>query len=978
MFAITVAAVMGLLTGVYFLLEIYPWQTIYADFEVAKESKFLTPWPQSAFEEEMQERRRLKRFARPEVRRRFGIQLRRMDALQSSLYDPFIDTGLTKQSPEFSVGPSPGPLFELPSFSIKRRVNPETVFATSYFAIPRTHGVEYLEGLLVDAGDDLRMNIPLSPNRRSVEFTVLARSTGSLRAYLGQFTWVRNFTEQDIHRKVKISIPINDTSATSLRFTSQGVSLVVLNFAVVQWDRSGRNPIRLSSDGVWKESELEKGNTRAQPSAGAGMDGQVTDLHQSSDDPVMTKGDSGLKKPGDFDKPPEESGGFGDNAGSAEPKDPSENKERLESKETADEKPVSDERKAESGSPGGLSPDKATVNTDSEPAPSKGENSAAKEGESAPLDPIDPIEQVSNAVLVEPGNTVALGYNLLMLQLGALDQELLLAPNRLQKVAPELAKLFSVSRLSQLMFPASKGTGPISEASLTQRNVFFQSTFPAYPVLGSESHPDAFIDSVSESDSASLPLLLRNFGYQVAYFTPDTFLNLGSLTKRPRSLNEFERRWLSRADGEFAKGNREIERLNTPATGLDAIFQTDNAPYAPGFDEQELLEIGRFSEGVGSFEGHTPDFRANSILCPDAGPLYLPSLVQMFQNWTQNSFQSRFFAHLVLESHPGESRASLKDLIKAVRTDGARALFSLRRAKESADQVMLNKALEQIFSTLQARKITHRTLILWTLPLTKKGETVRWLSGIRVPGLEPKTPNNFAELPKVSLLKNTKLALGLVGIPTENLAPLSGKGVEYNRRSLYRRLKLFVKASEFGECSPVTWKGSARLLGLKATVPISFVRSAADVIGFEVNPCAWKGKYGEVEWYQRAEPPAREVQLRTASEIFFGSKNIFQSVEQKKLKIYFGSEMSELKEKYLERKLRGEQEFDPAAAAEGESLLDQKTLVQTFDHLSKLKSPLKTGNSSTEGSELDPMLVWLGSRQVDLDRDNSSQLGDEP
>jgi hypothetical protein len=929
-FGLTLASFFLFVLMCFIVLERFPWQTIYADYGLARESRFLTPWPQSAMEEEQQDRRRLKRFAKPEVRRRFGIQLRRMESLQSSLFDPFVDSGLTKQGLDKPYGPLPGPLFELPFFSVARAGLESVVLHTQYFAIPESHRVDFLEGVSLDSGDDLRMTIPISINRRTIDFNVFTRSPGSLRGYLGQYTWVRNFSEQDIHRKIKVSIPINDTGATALRFTSQGASMILLNLQLGQWDKSGRNSILLSrnsNDGWIQEvgtmpvaQSLEKSDFKLNP---------ISKSKKQAADSVENEEDS-----------------LDDNAVTEIP-------EEMVT--------VQDE-----------------ASLPSEKVQKKSDKSEAM--------PPDPLEQTNNLILKGDDKTLALGYNLMMLQLGAIDIDLLENEKTLLKLAPQFHQLLRKSMLQRLNSDLDeKSVQPKKTLKIQmdelQKNMFFQTNFPAFKANDAHRNSAILLDAMHSSEWKALPAFLRNFGYQVSFFAPSDFVTLEQSDKKFSSdLPDIERRWLSKEDGEFAKGNREIERLNSPATGLDAIFQSDNAPSSGGFTTEELLRIGDFSDFVYAFQGKVPDLRAHQMSCPVSGTLYLPSLVHSFQNWSKESYQSRFFAHLVLEPKFEEGRSSLKDLLKSLKSGGLKSLISPSHAKMLGNQVLLNRALDQILSTLKARKVTHRTVLLWLVPVVKNGEFKFWLSGQSVPGLVPmpsrsgdKTWKNESS---TSFNDWFKGALTLVGIPRAEIAQVNifPEDFKETKPIRYRKMRMQVYAGEGNRCSSMSWNGGSELLGLKANVPISFVKDSGIVSGFLVEPCLWKNKVGVLEWNQRVEKPLQTIEVndgettenvgvKSNSQLFFGKYNIFQVAQNGLAEVFFGSKLKDLKSEFLSHKMRGNRVFDPAGAAESDVELAEAD-VSTFLKMRSLKETSQAGSSDLKS--VVPMGVWLNAEPVSL------------
>jgi len=249
-FILAFVGICGTIASVAWLLYRFPWPVHLSDFSHAKGGVFVGHWPQPSMEEDLQARKKLRRFPRSEQERRLNLKLRRMEFLSVPLFDFFLDSGTQLTTPELPAGVTSSNSIIWPSLPTGRKLGSQSGESQSirYVVLPKSYGSQCVEGLSMSAGDELKVSVPLARNKRNVVFTVMPLTPSYIRAWLGQYSWGKQFSDADVNRLHMVTIPINDTTATSIRMTLSSGNVLISTASVSQWDRAGRLPIQLGQE----------------------------------------------------------------------------------------------------------------------------------------------------------------------------------------------------------------------------------------------------------------------------------------------------------------------------------------------------------------------------------------------------------------------------------------------------------------------------------------------------------------------------------------------------------------------------------------------------------------------------------------------------------------------------------------------------------------------------------------------------------
>jgi hypothetical protein len=796
-----------------FVVERFPWQIVYNDFSLARSSQFLTPWPQAAMDEEQQERKRLRRFARAEVDRRFGIHLRRMENLYTPLFDPFLDQGVQLTHAADTTAPQPRLMFPWPGLETARRVGEAGASKpVTYFATTTPHGVQLVEGISVGTGEEVRFTFPIVRNRRTLDFVALPLAPGTVRGLLGQYSWVRNFAESDIHKFQTVSIPLNDTTATTLRVASQSARFLMLGAAVSQWDKSGRMPVQVGGRSpLWKPDPalVSKERLRGEAEVALAEPAQA----------VTAEGDA-----------------------------PEADAVEAATADTAAEAATAEAASAE-GTEGSA---KETVVAVAAPAAV----SAGKKDEEPAKVIVDPIEETANGQRVTPGGrTAALGYNVLLLQLGDIPEALLASKGAFRAIAPNISGLLATSARSK-----SNSVPQDGPVAIFHRTVLSSGTESVATENGIllQKH-------LGGAQNFNLYARLRNFGYKVVAVAPAPFLGLPEEVAAGREVPALERRWLGAADWPFAQRNKELDDQNQPATGLDAIFQTNTTPLAPPLTDGDFQKIGAYLGEIGRAQENFPDWRANEIFLPDVQGLYLPAAVDFLQRWSKENGQTRFFLHMHLDASLGQTRASMKDLFQVLKSRKFLGLASSAEAERLARLVLIDRAVGQILSTLKARRLTHRTVVGLLMPHERTpGKETRLSTALAIPGLIPtEKPVDASGVDDLVATMLTSVGIPLGRNVVDSIAPFPGlawdapgsaAGMAAGRSHSgpipsLKRYVVFLRAGETG-CAPLSWKTTDDVFGFESSHPVVEFPGSRGGEHFRVFPCSLPGSLVRISWFQ--------------------------------------------------------------------------------------------------------------------------------
>ncbi|MEN9810423.1 MAG: hypothetical protein RLZZ488_1990 [Pseudomonadota bacterium] len=683
-FFISLAVVVLLvLSAAAWLVSKYPWPVLHADFSQAKESVFLGHWPQPSIEEDKQERKKLRRFPKSEQQRRLGIILRRMDYLNVPIFDLFLDQGIQFLTPEVPVGASPAVPLIWPSLPSKRLFGSaeSSLRDVRYIVLPTPFGAQCVEGIHLVAGEEIRVNLPPAKNKRNITFNVLPLAPSNMRAWIGQFSWGRQFNDSEVNKVHSVSIPVNDPAATMLRLSMGSGSVLMTSGSISQWDRVGRLPVQVGeSSSLWRTAN-EK----------------VSVEEESSQEVVAEEGG-------------EESPAMPANTQSAGVK------------------------VAENSAPAAIPAQAGSKVATNEKGKKDGSESEKKTTEKKvnPLDELlDPESVKYNSVIDVPGSdSVAVGYNVLFIQLDPALNEAFSNEAQLAELAPRLHSFLQNSLNIPTQIPN------VSAAELFQHTIVRQNA-ELIPV----GLPILTKDLLTGSGVFNLYQEFRNYGYKVVSFAPSKALALPEALSRGHEIPRVDGRWLEQNDWKFVARRKELDQQNEPVTGLDAIFKNEQTASVQAISETEFNKMAEMLEGLERSSDAIPDWRANEIAVISDNMLYLPRLVDGFQRWMRENTQTRFLAHVYLNNDDWALRPSFKDFLKVLKYKKLKALAFPAVSDKLARIVMLDRVFGNLIDTLIARRTFHRTAVALILPsnsVGRKEQAGRLL--VSVPGLKGRSP----------------------------------------------------------------------------------------------------------------------------------------------------------------------------------------------------------------------------------------------
>jgi hypothetical protein len=699
-FLLTLASASVLiLAGGAWLMSRYPWPIFLADFSLARVSTFVGHWPLPSLEEDKQERKKLKRFPRSEQQRRLGLIMRRMDYLTVPLFDFFLDPGIQFISPEIPVGvPARSPLI-WPSLPTRPRMgSEETQFRdVGYFVLPTSSGAQCIEGVNMSAGEEIRVNLPVARNKRNIVFTVVPLAPANLRAWLGQFSWARQFTDADVHRPQFVSIPVNDPAASMLRLSLGTGQILLTSASISQWDRSGRLPIQLgTASSLWRSANEDAAETTdAAGNVGEQMSEEVAPGAAASAEEAQLAGGN-IPPPGTVatDASSAMQGSSGAMNTSANP-----------------------------STPGGQNSPKAAD-------PVKGKEQKGKPATTAAgEDLLDPVSVKFNQVLpVEGQKSVAIGYNLLFMQLDPLFNAVVADETLLAALAPNLQAFLNHSLTFNVSLPEFKQGSELYQHSIVRQ---FGDYIPVnLPILTK--------DLISRTSVFNLYQEFRNFGYKVVSFAPPHALAFPEALSYGSEIPTVAGRWLDNNDWRFVARRKELDQQNEPASGLEAIFKNERDAKAAAVDDDDFEKMSRLLSGLESQSDAVPDWRANELSVVSSKSHYLPRLVDSFQRWTKDNAQARFFAHVYLQNDDPTVRPSFKDFLRVFKHRKFKTFATPAQTEKYARIVMLDRVFGWMIDNLVARRSYHRTVVSVLLPPSTKEKGARSPIGqfhVAIPGL---------------------------------------------------------------------------------------------------------------------------------------------------------------------------------------------------------------------------------------------------
>lgn len=665
---------LSLLLAIAWLVSRYPWPIFLSDFSSARESSFVGHWPLPAMEEDRQERKKLKRFPRSEQQRRLGVLMRRMDYLTVPLFDFFLDPGVQFITPELPAGVSAASPLIWPALPTKRRMGSDDSAYKDirYVVMPTASGAQCVEGVGMTAGEELRVNLPVARNKRNIVFTVLPLAPSNLRAWLGQFSWARQFNDADVNRMQSVSIPVNDPAASLLRLSLGSGNLLLISASISQWDRSGRLPVQIGlQSSMWKSAN--ESSDANQETVTSNVEPSSEELPLSEDLQTQASTPQLATTAGNESNPQQPASAAGNSAvPSPTPAAPV----------------VSETRAVKMG-------DSA-----------KGKESKLKAA-SPSEDMLDPASVKFNPVLPVSGSkTVAIGYNVLMLQLDPLMNTALADESLFASLAPNLHGFMNQALSLPVRLPIVKDGSELFQHSIVRQ---FGDFIPVgLPILTK--------DLIAGQSVFNLYQEFRNFGFKVASFAPPAALSLPDALSQGHEVPKVDGKWLDGNDWKFVARRKELDQQNEPASGLEAIFKSERGTSVAAMNENDFLKMSQMLEGLERQSDSIPDWKANELSVVSAKGPYLPRLIDSFQRWTKENNQVRFLAHLYLQNDDSKVRPSFKDFLQVLKFKKFKAIALPGTAEKYARIVMMDRVFGSILDTLVARRTFHRTVISIILP----------------------------------------------------------------------------------------------------------------------------------------------------------------------------------------------------------------------------------------------------------------------
>ncbi|MEY4066688.1 MAG: hypothetical protein RIR26_2896, partial [Pseudomonadota bacterium] len=614
--------------GLAWLAHRYPWPIPLIDYSLAKPSPFVTHWPMTALDEDRQERKKLKRFPRSEQQRRLGVMMRRMDYLTVPLFDFFMDSGLQIFGPEVPAGVAPASSLIWPTLSTGRKLGSlDSSFRdVRYVVLPNPSGAQCVEGIRVSAGEELRVNLPMSRNKRNVSFGVVPLAPSNLRAWLGQFSWARQFTDVDVNRLQTVTIPVNDATATLLRLSMGSGEIMLTSASLSQWERTGRFPVQMGKQSKFWKSANEN---------------SLVDAVAEEQSPEIAGEESGLSEETQTATVPVKVAASGQPSGAELAQSVTTDGSRLSS--TTDSSPASASK---------ANPVEKLSETE------KSKSSKSKPDQQSTEDLLDPATVKFNPVMAVPGEkSVAIGYNVLLIQLDSLVSEVLSDERLASALTPHLQEFRrGALSMSIAMHPHSRATELFQQTIVRQ----FGDPLPVgLPIL--------MKDLVSGRRVFNLYQEFRNFGYKSVSFAPPAALALPEALSSAHDVGRMDGRWLDGNDWTFLSRRKELDQQNEPASGLEAIFKSEKGMTTSAMSEGDFSRLGGLLEGLERSSDSVPDWRANEMAVISSQDYYLPRLLDSFQRWLKENSQVRFFGHMYLVNEDRTLRPTFKDFFRVLK-----------------------------------------------------------------------------------------------------------------------------------------------------------------------------------------------------------------------------------------------------------------------------------------------------------------------
>ncbi len=773
-----------------FIIYFYPISTISNNFNSAHYSRLVSPWPMSSLDQELLERRRLRRYAKSEQVRRMEKQLQRMENLNIPIYDLFLDNNAEIYSQRYVTSPDDTSFLWpiIPGRKIFNNLNKQEFNRKSVSVIfPHNQWTQINEGVLLLGGEEIKATIPLIKGTRSFSFNLFLLTPGSIRINIGQYVWAKTFTDDDVQKNIRLSIPINDSTATSIKIVSISSSFYLLNANVEQLEHTGRSPIRISnSSNFWLPN-----NTF-----------------------VFTNQKSSNAKTDDEDN--------------------------MVDEEETDEK----------------LPDELKIYDSKEPNPQNttdnSKNTQKNNLENSP----DPLKQVANPQIFsnEP-YTIAFGYNILYIQTPKISDLIIKNKKLFSKIAPNLSSLIEQSVVFEKNIAVSE-----SRSENFRKFIFSDHNF-----LTSSNTPITK-EEINGNISKNVYQELRKYGYKIVGISyPEAFYYNDKISESTE-FSKIYGRWLEKNDWNFAYKNVKIDDRNLPVSGLDAIFKTNEKSIATPLSSSDFPIISQFLTNVAENIDNVPDWGANELLLINKKDLYIPRAVEAFQQWSKTKQQSRFLAHILLDTDSALIRPTIKDLGKSLTTIGVSSFLNPSKIKEFANISYIDKAIGQLIDTTTARKFEHRTIVFILIPNDNNDSNKNYATGVfKIPGLLPKKDTKYKDVTindiSATLLTNVGIPVGKnISHSSSNISGNMLEKINYNdfnssqnnisnNKSNFTKYTMVIKPDE-NNCNSFYWNSKSEpILKIQSSAPVYQIISNEII---EFFPCSIKNKFVSVTWYQKS------------------------------------------------------------------------------------------------------------------------------
>lgn len=253
-FLITISIIVILFTVLFLtILLFFPIQIRSQELPTNQKwySKFFIIWPEFLVKQELIERKKLKKYPKSEIQRRFQKQMNAMNVLHSPLYDLWLDNNFETTLNNTNSSPNNGSFFwpVLPNnnqFIMTNKRQAEFVIFPGY------SNINIKKGLYLGSGESIKSSIPISNAKRFFVLEILPLATGRIKVSLGQYVWTKTLFESDIHKTKKFFIPVNDSFAQNYKILNISSSFYILNANVTTMTSNGRETIYIPNQkNVW-------------------------------------------------------------------------------------------------------------------------------------------------------------------------------------------------------------------------------------------------------------------------------------------------------------------------------------------------------------------------------------------------------------------------------------------------------------------------------------------------------------------------------------------------------------------------------------------------------------------------------------------------------------------------------------------------------------------------------------------------------